>query len=909
MDDLLDLDWSSAPSSSATELRAPQPPPLKPNHNNSFNFLANTNGNAPSYSSSVLLRSASPSIATKPSQLARSNNSTRAPTPSNAISPTPPSGMDAFSGLLSLPSQLTSQAKSLSLVERQAKMALDKKEKEDRERQQFEAHGSFWDNLGNGGSTSVPNGKASASNPHLDGLLEPLPAPRPTSTMPTVLAPTPAAATAKPKATSSTSAPWDYEDLLSPSASNAKSSTSQTQTPAPADPFDFDSLRAASPMSAPSPVTAGWSKHAALGSTSGMRTPVSDFDFGDREDGDGDLLGDLGKPVRLARKSDRIQPSARPPTQATFPSPPPHVIGQLVEMGFAPQRAREALAKTSTGLDVDAAIEILVGSNGGRQSPGEEELPEDDDDRIQRERERREEEAAEKRRKRRAGPSRESVKPRPERLEAEYTEQADKILAQASEIGQSVLSKATSLWGMGKEKAMKVYEEQRKALEAVEGKKKMPTDGRPRWMVEAEAGSSEDRGRKEGDSNGNTGGFRDLDQASPPRREARAGPSRGPGSSRPTERSTRPGAEDPRKQISVREQADLLFADEPKPYVSSARHRKPTTPAPAPVIPATKSPPAPQPSRKLVQASPSQIQSSSTHKSKGNEHFKLGRYTEAESSYSTAMSTLPTGHLLLIPLHNNRAATRLKLGQSQGSIEDCTTVIELVGPSYHPSREAALPPDMAEIRLGDALVKATTKRAQAWEMAEKWKNAVDDWESVMGFDPILLGSSVASTKSLATDGARRAKKMLEGKDQSEPVVARPPAKVKPTPRAANVSKSAAVSELRKANQVAEAESNEQLQLKDSVDARIVAWKGGKEDNLRALIASLDKVLWEEIMKGGLKVGIHELISEKQVKIKYMKVISRLHPDKLNVGNTTVEQRMLANAAFGALSDAWQDFNK
>jgi hypothetical protein len=43
------------------------------------------------------------------------------------------------------------------------------------------------------------------------------------------------------------------------------------------------------------------------------------------------------------------------------------------------------------------------------------------------------------------------------------------------------------------------------------------------------------------------------------------------------------------------------------------------------------------------------------------------------------------------------------------------------------------------------------------------------------------------------------------------------------------------------------------------------------------------VLWDEVLAGGLKVGMHELIAEKQVKIKYMKVIARLHPDKVSPG--------------------------
>lgn len=67
-------------------------------------------------------------------------------------------------------------------------------------------------------------------------------------------------------------------------------------------------------------------------------------------------------------------------------------------------------------------------------------------------------------------------------------------------------------------------------------------------------------------------------------------------------------------------------------------------------------------------------------------------------------------------------------------------------------------------------------------------------------------------------------------------------------------------------------------LKDSVDARLTAWKAKKETNVRALVASLETVLWPEL--GWQKVGLHELVTPNQVKVRYMKAIAKLHPDKV-----------------------------
>ena len=70
-----------------------------------------------------------------------------------------------------------------------------------------------------------------------------------------------------------------------------------------------------------------------------------------------------------------------------------------------------------------------------------------------------------------------------------------------------------------------------------------------------------------------------------------------------------------------------------------------------------------------------------------------------------------------------------------------------------------------------------------------------------------------------------------------------------------------------------------MDLKDSVEGRLMIWKGGKETNVRALIASLETVLWPELK--WQKVGLHELVTPGQVKVRYMKAIAKLHPDKVS----------------------------
>ncbi|KAG2739468.1 hypothetical protein P692DRAFT_201811507 [Suillus brevipes Sb2] len=71
-------------------------------------------------------------------------------------------------------------------------------------------------------------------------------------------------------------------------------------------------------------------------------------------------------------QSTRATPSPQaPPLQrlSSRPvSPPPHIVGQIVEMGLSPQQARIALAATDTGLDVQAALETLLANGAGNSS-------------------------------------------------------------------------------------------------------------------------------------------------------------------------------------------------------------------------------------------------------------------------------------------------------------------------------------------------------------------------------------------------------------------------------------------------------------------------------------------------------------------------------------------------------------
>jgi hypothetical protein len=337
---------------------------------------------------------------------------------------------------------------------------------------------------------------------------------------------------------------------------------------------------------------------------------------------------------------------------------------------------------------------------------------------------------------------------------------------------------------------------------------------------------------------------------------------------------------------------DLFEEDAPMAYVSPFRRgagsRAPPSSSSTPAQPVPRRAPSPVRlvERQVISASPSAISASAQYKASGTEMFKLGRFAEAEAAYTSAVSQLPESHLFLVPLLNNRGLSRLKTGNMSGAIEDCTAVVAIVGPSYHPAREAKVTreEDGAGVDLGDALIKAWRRRAEAYEGKEKWDLARQDWESIAGAE------FAGKHRGEAVNGVGRCRKMLDINNGtlddggSMPPVSRahnPPRPTRrPPPRSSGgpTPPSEAVARLKQANQDAEAEEQARIELKDSVDSRLSAWKNGKETNLRALVASLDTVLWPEL--GWQKVGMAELVTPNQVKIRYTKAIAKLHPDKV-----------------------------
>jgi len=205
--------------------------------------------------------------------------------------------------------------------------------------------------------------------------------------------------------------------------------------------------------------------------------------------------------------------------------------------------------------------------------------------------------------------------------------------------------------------------------------------------------------------------------------------------------------------------------------------------------------------------------------------------------------------------------------------------------------------------MRDYYGKALMRKAEALEQLEKWSEAALVWREA------VEGGHGGATSIQGRMRAEKAANPQVSKPRPKPKPASasaPPATVRRSavPASGSTGTAAAVKRLRAANLAAEQADDEKFRLGDSVDARVQAWKGGKADNLRALLGSLDDVLWED--SGWKKISMADLVLPGKVKVQYMKGIAKVHPDKIPTDATT-EQRMIAGAVFSTLNDAWDKF--
>lgn len=850
MDDLNGLDWSSGSKEPG------KPPPM------SSSSLFSTMRSSPASGRSTPLSAASiPASNPKPPS--------KPATPAN----------DSFANLVSFGAPGANNS-NLSLLEKQ-KLLQEKKAKQEAEkRNQFEAqyggqNAQFWDNLDQ--APKQPAARSATSTPAADDDFL-------------------AAFNASAPVDASTNFPVPSTKSSTPEASRALNLDDDD------DPFGLGQMPSKSTTARPPPA---------------------------ESNDDDDFLGLLGKPVsELPQPQKQVEPQL-PTELPKSDDPRDRAIAELVDMGFPPEKAAQALENTESGLDVQAAVGWLLNqahSESRQKTRAKSGLPPEE---------------SQPRGKRQNGAPSWMKGDESHRAGSPASRDRD-VGEMASNFGNQLFKTANTLWKTGSKKVQ----------QAVHDFNSETDPNRPRWMQEASL-ANEDNGRasrapraskpqghEEPQRQGNVTDealLLESDAGRPAPKASRRPKPAEPRSPQYPERFNEIHMEDresmtpppfreqqeqrpqvqqqrrpqqPERPLKSQLNRGALEEQSAQAYVSPARRRrtpqppkeepavdlfespKPIAPTPSPSGPPSRLAskpisPAPLPSRPKTVArsvpnvSPSALASFHKERESGNEAYKRGDYAAAHESFTRSLSHLPGNHPVTILALSNRAMTALKIGEPKVAISDAESVLTFIGPSKGEGESVELGNGQPAKPMRDFFGKAIMRKAEGLEHIEKWAEAAQVWKQAV--ESGHGGGASIQGRNRCEKAAGISKPSSAAASRSATPRAQPAAR-KATPRAtpsnAAPTTAEAVTRLRAANEAAERADEEKLALTDSVDARLTAWKDGKQDNLRALLGSLDSVLWPEA--GWKKVGLAELVLPNKVKIQYMKGIAKVHPDKVSL---------------------------
>lgn len=657
----------------------------------------------------------------------------------------------------------------------------------------------------------------------------------------------------------------------------------------------------------------------------------------DGGDDDDDVLGLLGKPVSSVRPRPKPSESPVANSQADV-HPQDKAVAELVDMGFPADRAKQALESTETGLDVQAAVGYLLNqahSEARERSRGQDRSTVHGRDisstsegrshsgqqRTNNDRNRHDVEqipastrAPEKDFERMAGDFGNQLLKSAGSFWKQSTKRVHQVVQEFGSDGepgtQPRWMRETERQNVPTNKLQTThFEDQssRRRSPATQSASRVTDEA---LMLESSRPSPQPRESKAeepypsfSDSRGQSPSF--SQRPSEYTHQHRETHAKQPAFLRP---STSPPITTTRSSLN-RQAADEQAA---QAYTSSARRRKPqptpdliaqteprsrengleavslrSKPSVVPEHPGPRSPQPtttrvrtpvrpPAPARNIPTISAISLKAIHTHREQGNAHFQRGDYSAAHQSYATSITHIPAAHPLLIVLLTNHSLTALKTGEPKVAISDADKAITIIGVSRGESESIDLGGGTSSKQMRDYYGKALMRKAEALEQMEKWAEAAAVWrlavEGGHGGSTSIQGR-LRAEKAASSTTQKPASIGAKSSTVSAPRRA-PPARNPATP----ATTAAAVTRLRAANIAAEKADDEKFRLGDSVDARLHAWKNGKADNLRALLGSLENVLWEG--SGWKKINMADLVLPQKVKIQYMKGIAKVHPDKV-----------------------------
>ncbi|KAI3514768.1 hypothetical protein L1887_13452 [Cichorium endivia] len=185
---------------------------------------------------------------------------------------------------------------------------------------------------------------------------------------------------------------------------------------------------------------------------------------------------------------------------------------------------------------------------------------------------------------------------------------------------------------------------------------------------------------------------------------------------------------------------------------------------------------------------------------------------------------------------------------------------------------------------GQRTWSSSTGVSSNMKKASSTTNIVDDLSSIFGAAP----SSSGMFQDVEGETEERRRARLERQQRTQERAAK------------------ALAEKNQRDLQSQREQQEKERLSESLDIEIKRWAAGKEGNLRALLSTLQYVLWPGC--GWQPVSLTDLITGANVKKAYRKATLCIHPDKVQQKGANVQQKYVAEKVFDLLKEAWNKFN-
>ncbi|KAK9070802.1 hypothetical protein SSX86_011204 [Deinandra increscens subsp. villosa] len=179
---------------------------------------------------------------------------------------------------------------------------------------------------------------------------------------------------------------------------------------------------------------------------------------------------------------------------------------------------------------------------------------------------------------------------------------------------------------------------------------------------------------------------------------------------------------------------------------------------------------------------------------------------------------------------------------------------------------------------------STTGVSSNMRRASSTTNIVDDLSSIFGAAP----SSAGAFQDVEGETEERRRARLERHQRTQERAAK------------------ALAEKNNRDLQSQRDQEERNRISETLDVEIKRWAAGKEGNLRALLSTLQYVLWPEC--GWQPVSLTDLITGANVKKAYRKATLCIHPDKVQQKGANLQQKFVAEKVFDLLKEAWNKFN-